>query len=300
VDNQLPGLIETRTKYPATYVKSFTTEVTPIHGVDKQYSFLVSSDANLNTKSTADCRYGITNIQVTPSYNYLAKLWLGGQTHELTNPQTGEFWMTSEGRSIPIIVYHEIAIEFQFGEWLEPVTVTCDMIEYCSHSILSPPAVGENLGERQYLDPGFEAQGLWYHKGQSPTTIVQSVNSFQHVTHIAGDADHSTHFALPQTNGMPLAKLSVRFLDGDNDALSAVWLFTNPNDNIRRLTKNSATGIWELQQDITAPEHELFLDRDTRIQFSRMDGTLAPTRANVRLDTWNLTRVMGGMYGTMF
>jgi hypothetical protein len=303
VDNQLPGLIETRTKYPATHVKSFTAEVTPTHNIDKQYSFLMSSDEHLNTKSTAECRYGITNIQIKPFPNnneYLAKLWLGGQTHELANPQTGGFWMTSDGRSIPIILCHEIAIEFQFGEWLEPVTVTWDLIAYRSHSILSPPAVGKNLGERQCLDPELETKGLWYHKDQPPTTIVQSVNSYQHVSNVTGDEAHTPYFSLPQTNGMPLAKLTVQFLDGDSDALSAVWLFTGPADDIRRLSRNSVTGCWELQQDITAPEHELFLDRNTRIQYSRLNGKQPPTKADVRLDTWNLTRVMCGMYGAMF
>ena len=104
----------------------------------------------------------------------------------------------------------------------------------------------------------------------------------------------------PSANGMPLAKLAVRFLDGDNDAVSAVWLFTNPKDDIRRFTKNSTSGIWVLQQNITAPEHELFLPMDTRIQYSRLNGKQAPTQASVRLDTWNLTRVMSEMYGAMF
>lgn len=268
VDNQLPGLIETHTNYPYIHIKSFTTEVTPIHSVDKQYSFLISSDAHLNTKSTAECRYGITNIHVTPSSNYQAKLWLGGQTYEIANPQTGGFWMTSDGRSIPIILCHEIAIEYQFGEWLEPITVTWDLIEY--------------------------------HKDQPPTTIAQSINSYQQLTHVTGDEAHTPYFALPLTNGMPLAKLSVQFLDGDNNFLSAVWLFTGPNDNIRRLSKNPVCGNWELQQDITVPEHELFLSMDTRIQYSRLTGKQPPTRACVRLDTWNLTRVMSGMYGAMF
>lgn len=268
VDNQLPGLIETRTKYPATHAKSFTAEVMPIPGVNKQGFTLSCSDEHLNTKIAPDCRYGVTNIQIHGKLGYLAKLWLGGQTHELADPQTGKFWMTSDGRSIPIILYHEIAIEFQFGEWLEPVTVTWDLIEY--------------------------------HKDLLPTTIVQSVNSFQHVTHVTGDEAHTPYFSLPQTNGMPLAKLTVQFLDGDNDSISAVWLFTNHNDNIRRLTRNSTTGCWELQQDITAPEHELFLSMDTRIQYSRLNGKQPPTKGDVRLDTWNLTRVMSGMYGTMF
>jgi hypothetical protein len=268
VDNQLPGLIETRTKYPATYLKSFTVEVTPIPGLDKQYCMLSCSDEEFSPKFEADGRYGVTNIQIHGEPDCLAKLWLGGQTYELSDSQTGRFWMTSDDRSVPIIVYHEIAIEFQFGEWLEPITVTWDLIEY--------------------------------HKDQPPTTIAQSINSYQQVTHVTGDEAHTPYFSLPQTNGMPLAKLTVQFLDGDNDALSAVWLFTNPNDNIRRLTKNSTTGCWELQQDITALEHELFLPMDTRIQYSRLNGKQPPTNADIRLDTWNLTRVLCGMYGAMF
>jgi len=303
VDNQLPSIIETYTKYPATNVKSFTTKVIPIPGVDKQYFTLSCSDEEFNHKSEADGQYGVTNIQIMPSTNnkeYLAKLWLGGQTHELADSQTGKFWMTSDGRSIPIILCHKISIEFQFGEWLEPVTVSWDLIAYRSHSILSPPALGKNLGERQCLDPGLETQGLWYHKDQSPTTIIQSVSSYQHVTYNTGNDAQTPYFALPLTNGMPLAKLSVRFLDGDNDALSAVWLFTGPADDIRRLTKHVDTGNWELQQDITAPDHKLFLSNDTRIQYSRLNGKQPPTKADVRLDNWNLTRVMGGMYGAMF
>lgn len=297
VDNQLPDLIETHTKYPTEHLKSFTGEVMPIPGLDKQCFMLSCSDEEFSPKFEADGRYGVTNIQIHGKLGYLAKLILGGQTYELSDPQTGRFWMTSECRSVPIIIYHEISIEFQFGEWLEPVTVTWDLIEYRSHSILSPPAVGKNLGERQCLDPGLETQGLWYHKDQPPTTIVQSINSYQQVTHVAGDDTHIPYFALLSTNGMPLAKLSVQFLDGDNDALSAVWLFTGPDDDIRRLSRNSVTGCWELTTPI---DNQLFLPDNTKIQYSRLVGKQPPTRACIRLDTWNLTRVMSGMYGAMF
>lgn len=265
VDNQLPDLIEKCATYPATHVKSFTTQVKPIPGVDKQYCMLSCSDEEFSPKFVADGRYGVTNIQIHGEPGCLAKLNLGGQPYELLDPQTGRCWMTCEGRSIPIIVYHEIAIEFQFGEWLDPVTVTWDLVKY--------------------------------HNAHPPVTLLQSVNSFQHMTHIMGDDSHTPYFAIPPPNGMPLAKLSVQFLDGDTSALSAVWLYTCPDDNIHRLTINSKNGSWELT---TLIDTLLFLPDNAKIQYSRLDGKQPPTRACVRLDTWNLTRVMGGMYGAMF
>jgi hypothetical protein len=268
VTNHQARIISNLAKYPYATIRTCIETIVPDPGAERQLFNLLFDDAH------RDGKFGVTNIQVS----HLAKLILGGQHYEQANTLNGQFWMTSQGRSIPITKWHDITLEFQFNGRLDPVTIQWDLVEYHHEQPLIQPCLSD-----------------------TPYEIIQSVNSAQHVTYAAGDTRGVIGFALPESRGMPLAKLSVRFLDGDSDALSAAWIYTNPESEIQRLTLNSTTGYWELHRDISEPdEDKLFLASGARIQYSRMDGKQPPTRADIRLDTWNLTRVMGGMYGAMF
>ena len=265
-------------KYPPKPVIEIVIKETPKFTNERRVICLLEHVLQHVKTSASGLQYGITNLRITPSNAvYMAQINLGGQEYELADPQTGQFWMTNECRSFPITKNHDITLQLQFSDQLEPVTISCDVIKYDDNQTAIKPCASD-----------------------VPYEAIETVNSHQHVSSVSGDSAHTPYFGLPLTNGMPLAKLAVRFLDGDNDALSAVWLFTGPADDIHRLSRNSVTGYWELQLDITAAEHELFLPMDTRIQYSRLNSKQPPTKADVRLDTWNLTRVMGGMYGAMF
>ncbi len=268
VTNHQARIVSNLAKYPHTTISTCIETIVPNPETERQLFNLLFDGAQL------DGKFGVTNIQVS----HLAKLMLGGQPYELADPMTGQFWMTSQGRSIPITKWHDITLEFRFSKRLDPVTIQWDIIEYNQEQQPIQPCLSDTHYE-----------------------IIQSVNSAQHVTYAAGDTDGVIGFELPESRGMPLAKLSVRFLDGDSESLSAVWLFTNPESEIQRLTRNALTGNWELKHEITEPdEDKLFLASGARVQYSRLDGKQPPTRAEIRLDTWNLTRVMSGMYGAMF
>ncbi len=161
----------------------FSTSGYPLHEFNHLFDSL-SLILKFNFTKTGEVYYQ-SRMQLTRYYNESQRTvplfrTLGGFSPNFTTEQalnTLEHGMHDNlnAHIIPIGSVYMAISDLQGGNLLNPQTLeyignrssrgavmSGGWLEYRSHSILSPPQVGGNLCERQYLGTGSQAQCLWY------------------------------------------------------------------------------------------------------------------------------------------